>query len=78
MIDSKPLVSIGMPVYNGERFIRQALDSLLALDYENVELMISDNASTDRTAEICQEYLATDNRIRCYRNDINSVSTSAT
>ncbi|TKS58179.1 MAG: glycosyl transferase [Nitrospira sp.] len=71
MADSRPLVSIGMPVYNGERFIRQALDSLIAQDYENIELIISDNASEDRTEELCQEYLATDNRIRCYRNETN-------
>ena len=49
MADSKPLVSIGMPVYNGEKYIRQALDSLLAQDYANFELVISDNASTDGT-----------------------------
>jgi glycosyltransferase involved in cell wall biosynthesis len=67
----KPLVSIGMPVYNGERFIRQALDSLLVQDYENFELIISDNASTDRTADICQEYIAKDKRIRYYRNEAN-------
>ncbi len=71
MVVGSPLVSIGIPVYNGERFVRQALDSLLAQDYRNVELIISDNASTDRTAEICQEYLTTDSRIRYYRNDNN-------
>ncbi len=71
MTDNKPLVGIGMPVYNGERFIRQALDSLLAQDYENFELIISDNASTDRTQEICVEYAARDERIRYYRNERN-------
>ncbi|MEM2614446.1 MAG: glycosyltransferase family 2 protein [Nitrososphaerota archaeon] len=68
---AKPLVSIGMPVYNGERFIRQALDSLLAQDYENFELIISDNASVDKTQEICLEYAARDKRIRYYRNEKN-------
>lgn len=71
MTDSKPLVSIGMPVYNGERFICQALDSLLAQDYENVDLVISDNASTDRTEEICLEYASKVPRIRYYRNPVN-------
>jgi len=71
MAGSKPLVSIGMPVYNGERFIRQALDSLLAQDYENFELIISDNASTDGTREICLEYGAKDKRIRYYQNEKN-------
>ena len=60
-----------MPVFNGETFLRQALDSLLAQDYENFELIISDNASTDATPEICREYLARDNRIQYYRNDEN-------
>ena len=49
-----PLVSIGMPVYNGERFIAQALDSLLAQEYQKIELIISDNASTDRSASLSQ------------------------
>lgn len=67
----KLLVSIGLPVYNGEKFIRRALDSLLAQDYKNFELIISDNASTDATWQICNEYQAKDSRIRCYRNDTN-------
>jgi len=71
MANSKPLVSIGMPVYNGEPHIRQALDSLLAQDYENFELIISDNASTDRTQEICLSYAARDKRIQYYRNQTN-------
>lgn len=71
MYESKPLVSIGLPVYNGERFIRQTLDSLLAQDYEHFELIISDNASTDHTAEICQEYVAKDQRVRYHRNTTN-------
>lgn len=71
MVGSKPLVSIGMPVYNGEKYIRQALDSLLAQDYTNFELIISDNASTDKTQEICHEYAMRDSRIRYYRNQQN-------
>ncbi len=71
MASSKPFVSIGMPVYNGEPHIRQALDSLLAQDYENFELIISDNASTDRTQEICLEYARRDERVRYYRNQLN-------
>lgn len=70
-IQHKPLVSIGMPVYNGDRYLRQALDSLLAQDYENIELIISDNASTDTTPAICQEYAAQDGRIQYYRNSTN-------
>ena len=70
MIDS-PLVSIGMPVYNGERYIRRALDSLLDQDYKNFELIISDNASTDATLQICKEYAARDNRIIIHTHSRN-------
>ena len=71
MVDTKPLVSIGMPVYNGERFLNEALDSLLAQDYVNFELIISDNASTDETQEICLKYTARDKRVRYYRSKMN-------
>ncbi|HAZ10391.1 MAG TPA: hypothetical protein DCY56_04720 [Candidatus Omnitrophica bacterium] len=71
MIDKKPDVSIGMPVYNGAQHIRQALDSLLDQDYKNFELIISDNASTDETQDICKWYIARDKRIRYYRNENN-------
>jgi glycosyltransferase involved in cell wall biosynthesis len=60
-----------MPVYNGERFLRRTLDSLLAQDYENFELIISDNASQDNTRGICLEYAARDKRIRYCPNDTN-------
>lgn len=66
-----PRVSIGLPVYNGEQFLEQALDSLLLQTYDNFEIIISDNASTDRTAEICTAYCARDSRIRYYRNPEN-------
>src|SRR3954452_21534224 len=71
MSESQPLVSIGLPVYNGEQFIRTALDSLLGQTYQPLELIICDNASTDQTAAICQEYLAKDQRVRYYRNPTN-------
>jgi len=66
-----PLVSIGMPLYNAEKYIRLALDSLLAQDYPNFELIISDNGSTDSTATICEAYAAHDNRIRFHHNSEN-------
>jgi glycosyltransferase involved in cell wall biosynthesis len=71
MASNNCLVSIGMPVYNGEKYIRQSLDSLLAQDYGHFELIISDNASSDRTQEICLEYADRDKRIRYYRNERN-------
>ena len=66
-----PRVSIGMPVFNGEPFIRKALDSLLAQTHTDFELIISDNASTDATAEICKEYAEKDGRIRYIRQPKN-------
>ncbi len=66
-----PLVSIGLPVYNGERFLKEALDSLLTQTYEDFELIISDNASTDGTESICRAYMEQDRRIRYFRNAKN-------
>ncbi len=66
-----PRVSIGLPVWNGEVFLPKALDSLLAQTFTDFELIISDNASTDATEEICKSYGARDRRIRYYRNDEN-------
>lgn len=70
--NSVPAVSIGMPVYNGENYIREALDSLLAQTFTNFELIISDNASNDATETICREYAARDSRIRYFRQS-NSI-----
>ncbi len=64
-------VSLGLPVYNGESFLRQALDSILAQTFVDFELVISDNASTDSTPDICQAYKVGDARIRYYRNESN-------
>jgi glycosyltransferase involved in cell wall biosynthesis len=66
----QPLISIGLAVYNGERYLAEAIDSILAQTYRNFELIISDNASTDSTAAICQRYAA-DPRVRYYRNTTN-------
>lgn len=66
-----PKVSVGMPVYNGERFVAEALNSILCQTYGDFELIISDNASTDSTEEICRHYAARDRRIRYLRNPKN-------
>jgi len=68
---SNPTVSIGLPVYNGERFIRQALDSALSQTFQDFEIIISDNYSTDGTQEICRAYAAQDSRIKYIRQDKN-------
>ena len=66
-----PALTIGMPVYNGERYIREALDSLLAQSFTDFELIISDNASEDRTGAICEEYARKDARVRYIRQSKN-------
>jgi glycosyltransferase involved in cell wall biosynthesis len=64
-------VSIGLPVYNGERYLEEALQALLAQTFQDFEIIIADNASTDRTGEICWQYAAHDCRIRYYRHAQN-------
>lgn len=63
----QPLVSIGVPVFNGENGLVCALDSLLGQDYCHLEIIISDNGSTDTTRDICEKYVRKDSRISYYR-----------
>ena len=62
---------IGMPVYNGARFIREALDSLVSQSHQDWTMLISDNASEDETPDICKEYCKKDERIRYVRQERN-------
>jgi glycosyltransferase involved in cell wall biosynthesis len=71
MADGKPLVSIGMPIYNEGPYLRKALDSLLGQEYQHIEIIITDNASQDDTESICREYAARDGRVRFVRNETN-------
>lgn len=66
-----PRLTIGLPVYNGERYLQHALDTLLRQTFSDFELIISDNGSTDRTADICQHAAADDERVRYVRQDRN-------
>ena len=66
-----PLVSIGVPVFNGEDDLPQAVESLLAQSYSNLEIIVSDNASTDRTQQIALELVAHDSRVRYHRLERN-------
>ena len=66
-----PRVSIGLPVHNGETYLADSLESLLCQSFEDFELIISDNASTDGTAEICRHYASQDRRIRYFRQPNN-------
>ena len=66
-----PLVSVGIPTHNGERFVRATLESLAGQDYSNIEFLISDNASTDRTLDICRDVAAADSRFRIHAEPEN-------
>lgn len=68
---AKPRVSVGLPVFNGERYIGEALDALLSQTFTDFELIISDNASQDRTEEICRAYAVKDPRVRYFRSATN-------
>ena len=70
-MNAVPRVSIGLPVYNGENFLAESIESLLGQSYEDFELIISDNASTDGTADICRRYAKQDSRIRYIRQPHN-------
>lgn len=66
-----PRVSIGIPVFNGERFLGETLESILTQSYEDIEVIISDNASSDGTADICMAAAGRDSRVHYHRNPHN-------
>jgi len=66
-----PRISIGLPVYNGADYLKDAIESILTQTFGDFELIISDNASTDETEKICRLYASRDKRIRYYRNQKN-------
>ena len=66
-----PRLSIGLPVFNGDDYLEEAIDSILAQTYSNFELIISDNASTDGTEDLCRAYAVQDRRIQYHRNPKN-------
>jgi glycosyltransferase involved in cell wall biosynthesis len=68
---SAPKVSIGVPVYNAQRYLREALGGLRAQTLTDFEIVLCDNASTDATADICRQYAARDARVRYHRNATN-------
>ncbi|MGH8296641.1 MAG: glycosyltransferase family 2 protein, partial [Steroidobacteraceae bacterium] len=66
-----PLVSVGLPVFDGEAFLEDAIRSALEQTLGDLELILCDNASSDRTAEICCDHAARDPRVRYFRNPRN-------
>ena len=71
MKDRTPKVSIGLPVYNGGKFIEETIKNVLSQDYKDYELIISDNASTDNTRDICHQFVEKDKRIQYFLNSQN-------
>jgi glycosyltransferase involved in cell wall biosynthesis len=71
MAGDKPRVSIAVPVFNGDNYIAEAMESVLAQSYGDFEVIISDNGSTDSTEEICRRYVERDPRVHYYRSDVN-------
>lgn len=70
-MNNTPLVSVGIPTYNRADSLRQAVESVLAQGYSNLELVISDNGSTDHTKRVCEEFCARDNRVTYIRQSTN-------
>jgi glycosyltransferase involved in cell wall biosynthesis len=70
-VGDEPLVSIGLPVHNGERHLDEAVRSVLTQNYGRIELVISDNASNDGTEEICRQFARSDTRVRYHRQSQN-------
>lgn len=66
-----PLLSVGYPVYNGEKYMRESIDCILGQTFKDFELIISDNKSTDSTQQICEEYAQKDSRVRYVRQEEN-------
>ncbi len=75
MTEAVPRLTIGLPVYNGERFLAESLDALLAQTFTDFELIISDNNSTDRTEQIAHRYVAQDSRVQYVRHPENRGAT---
>ena len=71
MDGAAPMVTVGMPIYNGAAFLQSSLDSLLGQTFGDFEIVISDNGSHDGTEEICRRYAVLDPRIRYVRHDVN-------
>ena len=70
-MSAEPRLTVGLPVYNGEKYLAESLDALLGQSYGDFRLIISDNASTDSTEEICRQYREKDARITYYRQPVN-------
>jgi glycosyltransferase involved in cell wall biosynthesis len=71
MTEDTPLITVGVPTFNRAKYLREALESLLAQSYRNLEIIVGDNDSKDDTAEVCREYAAKDPRVKVIRHPRN-------
>ena len=71
MMPPPPKVSVLVPVYNGEKFLAECLDSVLTQDFSDMEILIADDGSTDGSVALLERYAITDRRIRWWKNERN-------
>ncbi|MGH9502230.1 MAG: glycosyltransferase family 2 protein [Terriglobales bacterium] len=71
MSSDRPRVTVAVPVYNGENYVAEAIDSVLGQSHGDFELIVADNASTDRTKEICRAYAQRDPRVQYHSSEVN-------
>jgi glycosyltransferase involved in cell wall biosynthesis len=71
LTENKPRITIGLPIYNGEKFIQSRLENILSQSFQDFNLIISDNASTDRTSKICKTFVLKDKRIQYFQQEYN-------
>ena len=72
----KPLISVIVPVYNVEKYLRRCLDSILVQTYSNIEILLIDDGSTDQSGKICDEFAKLDSRVRVFHKENGGVSTA--
>ena len=75
-MSEQPLVSIIVPVYNVEKYLRRCIESILQQTYQNFELLLIDDGSTDNSGKICDEYALSDNRILVFHKPNGGVSSA--
>ena len=76
MLQGNPLISIIVPIYNGEQYLQENIESVLQQDYSNWELILINDGSTDKSGDICKKYVSKDKRIRFFEKDNGGVSSA--
>lgn len=75
-MSEQPLVSIIVPVYNSDKYLRRCIESILRQTYQNFELLLIDDGSIDDSGKICDEYALSDNRVRAFHKSNGGVSSA--